>query len=74
MVPLKYVSNFWRTPEMPLIICESNLQLTCSTKSILLAGTAANHLPKFRATNTKLYVPLVTLSSQENIKTTINNY
>ena len=28
MVPLKYVSNFWRTLEMPLINCEVNLILT----------------------------------------------
>ena len=29
-VSLKYVSNFWRTLEMPLIYCEITLQLTCS--------------------------------------------
>ena len=29
MVPLKYLSNFWRTLEMPLINCEVNLILTC---------------------------------------------
>ena len=28
MRPLKYLSNFWRTLEMPLIYCESNLTLT----------------------------------------------
>ena len=28
IVPLKYLSNFWRTPEMPLINCELNLDLT----------------------------------------------
>ena len=28
MVPLKYLSNFWRTLEMPLINCEVNLLLT----------------------------------------------
>ena len=27
MVPLKYLSNFWRTLEMPLIDCEISLQL-----------------------------------------------
>ena len=27
MVPLKYLSNFWRTLEMPLINCEANLIL-----------------------------------------------
>ena len=30
MVPLKYLSNFWRTPEMPLNNCEVNLILTWS--------------------------------------------
>ena len=29
-VPLKYLSNFWRTLEMPLINCEINLILTWS--------------------------------------------
>ena len=28
MVPLKYLSNFWRTLEMPVINCEVNLILT----------------------------------------------
>ena len=28
VVPLKYLSNFWRTLEMPLINCEINLILT----------------------------------------------
>ena len=27
-VPLKYLSNFWRTPVMPLINCEINIVLT----------------------------------------------
>ena len=30
MVPLKYLSNFWRTPKMPLINCEVNPILTWS--------------------------------------------
>ena len=68
MVPLKYLSNFWRTLETPLINCKITLQLTCSKKSILVAATAANQVPKFRITNTKLYVPVLTLSTQENIK------
>ena len=28
IVPLKYLSNFWRTLDMPLINCEVNLELT----------------------------------------------
>ena len=55
---------------MPLINCEITLQLTCSKKCILVAGTAGNQVPKLRITNTKIYVPVVTLSTQKNNKTT----
>ena len=68
MDPLKYLSNFWRTIEIPLINCKITIKLTCSKKSILAAGNVANQVPKFRITNTKLYDPVVTLSTQENIK------
>ena len=40
IVPLKYLSNSWRTSEMPLINCKVSLRLTCSRKGILAAGTA----------------------------------
>ena len=36
MVPLKYLSNFWRTLEMPLINCAVNLILTWSSTVFLL--------------------------------------
>ena len=48
---------------MTLINCKIILQLTCSKKSILVAGTAANQLPNFRVTDTKVYFPVVTLST-----------
>ena len=64
MVPLKYLSNFWRILEMPLINCEINHQLRWSKDCILVAGTAANKVPKLRITDTKLYVPVVALSTQ----------
>ena len=41
MVPLKYLSNFWRTHKMPLINCEINLILTWSKKCVLSNGTKA---------------------------------
>ena len=66
MVALKYLSNFWRTLEMPLINCEVNLILT-STCVIAAVGDA-NLVATFAITNTKLYVPVVTLSTQENTK------
>ena len=40
IIPLKYLSNSWRTSEMLLINCKVSLQLTCSKKGILAAGTA----------------------------------
>ena len=40
MVPLKYLSNFWRTLEMPLTNCEISLQLKWSRSCIIVAGTA----------------------------------
>ena len=42
--------------------------MTFSKKSILAASTVANQVPKFKITNTNLYVPVVTLSTQENVK------
>ena len=35
MASLKYLCNFWRTLEMPLINCEINLILACPEKSVL---------------------------------------
>ena len=68
MVPLKYLSKFWRTLEMPLINCEISLQLKWSISCILVASTAANQNPSFKINDTKLYILFVTLSTQENIK------
>ena len=66
MVPLKYLSNFWRTLEMPLINCEVNLILTWSSTCVLIATNIPNQNATFALTDTKLYVPVVTLSTQEN--------
>ena len=68
MIPLKYLSNFGRTREMYIINCEINLQLKWSNNCILVAEAVANKKPEFQITNTKLYVPVVTLSTQGNIK------
>ena len=68
MVPLKYLSNFWRTLEMPLINCEVNLILTWSSRRDLIATAVQNQAAIFETTDTKLYVPVVTLSTQENTK------
>ena len=65
MVPLKYLSNFWRTLEMPLIKCEVNIILTWSSTCFITNSTGAR---AFEITDTKLHVPVVTLSTQDNSK------
>ena len=65
MVSLKYLSNFWRTLDMPLINCEVNPVLTWSSTCVITSSTGAG---TFEITDTKLYVLVVTLSTQENTK------
>ena len=65
IVPLKYLSNIWRTLEMPLINCEVNLVLTWSIDCVITNSTGEG---KFAITETKLYVPVVTLSTKDNEK------
>ena len=67
-VPLKYLSNFWITVEMPLINCEINLILTWFNKCFIIDSPTAAQEPTFTITDTKLYVPVVTLSTQDNAK------
>ena len=42
---------------------------TWSANCFLVAGTMANQVPTFTITDTKLSVPVVTLSTQDNVKT-----
>ena len=65
IVPLKYLSNFWGTLEMPLINYEANLIFTWSRDCVITNSSSAG---KFAITETKLYVPVVTLSTQDNAK------
>ena len=55
IVPLKYLTNFWRTLEMSLINCEVNLISTWSKDCAITNPTGAG---KFKITETKLYVQL----------------
>ena len=64
-VSFKYLSSFWRTLEMSLINCEINLVLTWSESSVITNSLGAE---LFTIINIKLYVPLVTLSTQDNTK------
>ena len=68
IVPLKYLSNFWRTLEMPLINCEISLLLTWSVSCVIFSTDVANQNATFAITDTKLYVPVVTLLQKDNEK------
>ena len=65
VVPLKYLSNLWRTLEMSLINCKINIILTWHENCVISEGDRAT---TSKITDTKLYVPVVTLSTQDNAR------
>ena len=81
-IPLKHLGNFWRNLDIPLINCEITLNLTWYDKCVLVGrahrtaaagppAVAAVECPTnetFRVTNCKLYVPVVTLSAENDNK------
>ena len=68
MVPLKYLSKFWKTLEMSLINCEVELILTWSANCVLIYTNVDIQVPTFTITEANLYVPVVTLSTQDTAK------
>ena len=73
VIPLKHLNNFWRNLDILLINCEVEIILTWSTNCVLADMTvdADAHLAivaptglEFQITDTKLYVPVVTLSKK----------
>ena len=63
-VPLKFLSNFWRSLEMPLIHCKVGLSLKWYERCLLTVANTAT----FEITDANLYVPIVTLSIEDNSK------
>ena len=63
VVPLKYLSNFFRSLEMYLINCKIKLNLTWKKECVLSTGAGE---AVFIINDTKLYVPVVTLSKEDN--------
>ena len=53
---------------MPLLNCEVELILTWSENCVIISTIIANQNPTFTITETNLYVPVVTLSTQDNAK------
>ena len=63
VVPLKYLSNFFRSLEMPLINCKIKLHLTWNKECVL---STADDDAVFIINDTKMYIPGVTLSKEDN--------
>ena len=63
VVPLKYLSNFFRSLELPLINCKIKLNVTWK-KEFVLSTDAGDAV--FIINDTKMYVPVVTLSKEDN--------
>ena len=77
VVPLKYLSNFFRSLKMPLINSKIHLELNWNNNCVLYgADTYAggdnvnNRETPFQITSTKLHVPIVTLSIKHNVNLT----
>ena len=66
MAPLKYLINLWKTLEMPLINCDITLDLNWSENCAIVVTNIADQDKTFLTTDTKLYVPVVILSIQDN--------
>ena len=71
VVPLMYLSNFFRSLEMPLINCKIKLNLTWKKERVLstdndVAAPNLHNNPVFIINDTELYVPVVTLSKEDN--------
>ena len=82
-MPLKHISNFWRTLDIPLINSEKNLILTWSENCVITSKATRDadpdvdpavavvnnpRNPTFKITDLKLYVPVVTLSTEDDNK------
>ena len=80
---LKYLGNFWRTLDIPLINCEVSLTLTWSENCVIASKATREADPDadpavaginnptnaiFKITDCKLYVPVVTLSAENDNK------
>ena len=71
VIPWKHLSNFWKGINVQLINCEIELILTWSKNCVLVDTTVANNPPtglEFQIADTKLSIPLVTLSKENDAK------
>ena len=81
-IPLKYLGNFWRSLNIPLISCEVSLELKWDENCVItskeqrvIGGGNRDNAPTgatLAITNCRLYVPVVTLSKNDEIKLLTN--
>ena len=76
-VPLKYLSNFFRSSEISLINFKIHLELNWNDNYVMYGANtyargdnANNRKTTFKITSTELYVPIVTLSTKDNVNLT----
>ena len=67
-IPLKYLSNFCRYVDLPLINCELELDLSWTKDCVLIEQNNNITVVNFMITSTNLYVPVTTLSVTNNVK------
>ena len=67
-IPLKYLRNFQRSLDLPLINSEVERDLLWAKNSVLIEHRNNITCVDFKITSTKLYVPVITLSVYHNIK------
>ena len=53
---------------MPLINCEISLDLNWSENCVIVATNVAAQATTFSIPDTKFYIPVITLSTQDNAK------
>ena len=66
-VPLKYLSNYFRSLEMPLINCKIHIELSWTNNCVMSAIVGAT---SFKIASTNVYVSIVTLSTKDNVNLT----
>ena len=78
--PLKYLGNFWRALNIPLISCEVSLELKWNKNCVITnleerqvdAGPPVVRDATLAINDCKLYIPVVTLSKDDEIKLLTN--
>ena len=66
-VPLKYLSNFWRNLELPLIFCDVDLELRWKEACVLVNSDNNTTGAVFNIESARLYVPVITLSNDDKM-------